>query len=106
MAEVRYFAAATRADIEPGEVFVTEVEGERIAICNVGGELYAIEDVCTHDGSSFDQTDLEGPEIFCPRHGAVFDVTTGEVLGAPAYEPVLTFPVRLNGDTIEVGLEV
>ncbi len=104
MPEIEYFAVATRADIEPGEVFVSEVEGTRVAICNVDGEFYAIEDVCSHDGSSFDQTDLEGNEIFCPRHGAVFDVTNGAVLGAPANEPVQTYPVRLNGDTIEVGL--
>lgn len=105
MADVEYFSAATKADIDPGEVFVTEVEGQRVAICNVDGEFYAIEDVCTHDGSSFDQTDLDGSEIFCPRHGAVFDVTTGEVLGAPATEPVPTFPIQLDGDTIKVGLE-
>ena len=105
VAELRYVAAATRADVEPGEAFVTEVDGQRIVVCNVDGKFYAIEDVCTHDGSSFDQTDLDGPEIYCPRHGAVFDVTTGEALGAPAYEPVQTFPVRLNGETIEIGLE-
>jgi 3-phenylpropionate/trans-cinnamate dioxygenase ferredoxin subunit len=105
MAELRYFAAATKADIAPGEVFVTDVEGEQVALCNVDGEFYAIEDICTHDGSSFDATDLEGPEIYCPRHGAIFDVRTGEALGAPAFSPVATYPVRLNGDTVEVGLE-
>ncbi len=105
MAELQYFPIATRADIEPGEVFISEVEGTRLAVCNVGGEFYAIQDSCTHDGSSFDQTDLEGSEIFCPRHGAVFDVTNGAVLGAPATEPVPTYPVRVNGETIEVGLE-
>ena len=105
MADLQYFPVATRADIEPGEVFVADVEGTRVAVCNVDGEFYAIEDSCTHDGSSFDQTDLEGPEIFCPRHGAVFNVTSGEVLGAPATEPVPTFPVRVSGETVEVGLE-
>ncbi len=105
MADLQYFPVATRADIEPGEVFVAEVEGRRVAVCNVGGEFYAIEDSCTHDGSSFDQTDLEGPEIFCPRHGAVFNVTSGAVLGAPATVPVPTFPVRVSGETVEVGLE-
>ncbi|MDA1296562.1 MAG: non-heme iron oxygenase ferredoxin subunit [Chloroflexi bacterium] len=106
MDDVEYFAVATRDDIEPGEVFVSVVEGTPVAICNVDGVFYAIKDACTHDGSSFDTTDLEGPEIFCPRHGAVFNVITGEVLGAPATVPVPTFPVRMNGDTIEVGLEL
>ena len=105
MAEVSFFAAATLADVEPGEVFITDVEGTRVALCNVDGDIYAIADMCTHDGASFDMTDLEGPEIYCPRHGAVFDVRDGSVLAAPANEPVPTFPVRLNGETIEVGLE-
>ncbi len=104
--EVRYFPVATTADVEPGEAFVTEVEGVRVALCNVDGRFYAIEDACTHDGSSFDMTFVEGVEIFCPRHGAVFDVTTGAVLSPPAEVPVQTFPVRLRGETIEVGLEV
>jgi len=105
MENVKYFAAATKSDIEPGEVFITDVEGTQVALCNVEGEIFAIADMCTHDGSSFDMTELEGPEIFCPRHGAVFDVRDGSVLGSPASEPVPTFPVRMNGETIEVGLE-
>lgn len=106
MAELQYFPVATKADIAPGEVFISEVEGTRVAVCNVDGEFYAIRDACSHDGSSFDQTDLEGPEIFCPRHGAVFDVTSGAVLGAPATVPVATYPVRVTGETVEVGLEL
>ena len=105
MAELQFFSVATTGDIEPGEVFISNVEGEQLAVCNVDGEFYAIQDACTHDGASFDQTDLEGTEIFCPRHGAIFDVTNGAVLGAPASEPVRTFPVRVEGDTIKVGLE-
>ena len=105
MAEVHYFPVATRADIAPGEVFISDVEGTQVAVCNVDGEFYAILDACTHDGASFDATDLDGPEIYCPRHGAVFDVTSGAVLGAPANVPVPTFPVRVTGETIEVGLE-
>jgi 3-phenylpropionate/trans-cinnamate dioxygenase ferredoxin subunit len=105
MAGIEFFAVATRADIEPGEVFVTYIGGKRIAVCNVDGNFYAIEDSCSHDGSSFDQTGLEGCEIYCPRHGAVFDVTNGAVLSPPADSPIDTFPVRLSGETIEVGLE-
>ena len=105
MAELQFFSVATTGDIEPGEVFISNVEGEQLAVCNVDGEFYAIQDACTHDGASFDQTDLEGTEIFCPRHGAIFDVTNGAVLGAPASDPVRTFPVRVEGDTIKVGLE-
>ena len=105
MAELQYFAVATTADIGPGEVFVSYVEGTPVAVCNVDGKYYAVQDACSHDGASFDQSALDGNEIFCPRHGAVFDVTNGDVLGPPASAPIGTFPVRVNGQTIEVGLE-
>ncbi len=80
--------------------------GDRdVAVCNVNGAFYAIDDLCTHDGGSLDQGELDGQQIECPRHGARFDVTTGEAVQLPAFEPVETYPVRVEGDTIEVGVE-
>ena len=105
MAEPQFFAVADRDEIGPGEVFTTIVEGVPVAVCNVEGRFYAIADICTHDGSSFEMTELDGEEITCPRHGAVFDVTTGEALSAPAYVPVPTYPVRVRGTIVEVGIE-
>src|SRR3712207_9141244 len=58
--------------------------GHRVALCNVSGEFYAIEDVCTHDAGPLDQGELIGSQIKCPRHGAKFDVTTGKALTLPA----------------------
>ena len=100
-----YVAAATTGDVAPGEVFLADVGGMRIAVCNVDGTLYAIEDVCTHDGSSFGMAFVDGRKLTCPRHGAVFDVTTGEALEAPAFSPVRTYPVRVRGDIIEVEVD-
>jgi 3-phenylpropionate/trans-cinnamate dioxygenase ferredoxin component len=71
---------AKTGDVAPGEVGVYEVEGHRVALCNVDGEFYAIEDVCTHDAGPLDQGELIGSQIKCPRHGAKFDVTTGKAL--------------------------
>ncbi len=71
-------------------------------LCNVDGDIYAIEDVCTHDGGELDQGWLEGCRIMCPRHGAFFDVTTGAALTPPAVMPVATFKVRLEGNDIFV----
>lgn len=71
-------------------------------LCNVDGDIYAIEDVCTHDGGELDQGWLEGCRIMCPRHGAFFDVTTGAALTLPAVMPVATFKVRLEGNDIFV----
>jgi len=56
------------------------LSGKAVLLCNVDGAIYAIEDVCTHDGGALDQGELEGCRIMCPRHGAYFDVTTGAAL--------------------------
>lgn len=96
--------AAATASVAPGTVRVVEIEGRRIALCNAGGDIYAIDDVCTHDGAPLDQGELEGAVIECPRHGARFDVTTGRALALPAVRPLRTYPVRhQNGD---VAVEV
>jgi len=62
--------------------------------------LYAVEDICTHDGGDLATGELQGYEIECPRHGARFDVRTGAVLCPPAYEPIAKFPVKIEGETI------
>ena len=71
-----------------------EVDGKRIALCNVNGRFYAIDDVCTHDGGPLDQGELEGNLVECPRHGAKFDVTTGRAVVLPAVRPVQTYSRR------------
>jgi 3-phenylpropionate/trans-cinnamate dioxygenase ferredoxin subunit len=75
-----------------------------VLLCNVAGTVYAIEDVCTHDGGELDQGELEGCRIMCPRHGAYFDVTTGAALTLPAILPVETFPVRVEAGEIFVDV--
>ena len=73
-------------------------------MCRASGELYAFENLCTHDDGPLDQGELDGFEIECPRHLARFDVRTGDVKRGPAFLPVETFPVRQSGDEIEVDL--
>ncbi len=92
------------ARIPAGSTQRTEVDGLDVLLCNVGGTLYAIEDVCTHDGAPLDQGELDGACIVCPRHGATFDVRSGEALTLPAILPVATFPVRIDGDDAVVDL--
>jgi 3-phenylpropionate/trans-cinnamate dioxygenase ferredoxin component len=98
-------SVAKVSDIPPERVAVFEVGDHEVAVCNVDGEFYAIDDLCTHDGGSLDQGELEGDEIECPRHGARFDVRTGAAVQLPAFEPVETHDVRLEGDTVQVGVE-
>ncbi len=105
MAEtVRTWLVAGKVDEIPAGRVKLVVDGDlRIALCNVDGEFYAIEDVCTHDGGPLDQGQLEGDEIECPRHGARFNVRTGEATQMPAVIGVRTFPVKVEGDTVYVG---
>ncbi len=85
-----------RSELLPGE-YRNVFDGDTaIAVFNIDGALYAIEDVCTHDGGELTGGPIEGNEIECVRHGARFDITTGAVLCAPAYEPVAKFPVKVE----------
>ncbi len=83
-------------ELLPGEYRVVDADGTRIAVINFDGQYYAIEDICTHDGGELSGGSLEKNELICPRHGARFDVRTGEALCAPAYEPTATFPIRID----------
>jgi len=62
----------------------------------------AIEDVCTHDGGVLTGGAVKGDQIVCPRHGARFSIKTGAVLSPPAYEDVQTFPVRIEGEIVQL----
>ena len=89
--------------VTPGTARSYPIEGLEILICNVDGSFYGIEDVCTHDGAPLDQGSLEGKCIVCPRHGATFDVETGEALTLPAVVPVMRFDVHVDGDDLVVN---
>ncbi|MCB1864590.1 MAG: non-heme iron oxygenase ferredoxin subunit [Chromatiales bacterium] len=89
-------------EIADGAHAIAEIDDTRIAVFNLGGEYFAIEDVCTHDYECLTGGDVEGDVIVCPRHGARFSIRTGAALSAPAYEPTATFPVQVAGETIQV----
>ncbi|OQW78767.1 MAG: ferredoxin [Proteobacteria bacterium ST_bin11] len=86
-----------------GEHVLVDVDGTDVAIFKIDDQLYAIEDVCTHDGAEIASGELDGDEIVCPRHGARFCVKTGAVKCAPAYEDVATFTVRIVDGRIQVA---
>jgi 3-phenylpropionate/trans-cinnamate dioxygenase ferredoxin component len=89
-------------ELAPGFWRTVDVDGTQIAVFNVNGEYHAFEDVCTHDGGILTGGTVEGNEIMCPRHGARFSIITGEALSPPAYEPVPTFPVRVEDGMVQV----
>jgi nitrite reductase/ring-hydroxylating ferredoxin subunit len=81
-----------------------EVNGKKIAIFNVAGSFHAIDDTCSHRGGSLSQGMIEGENVTCPWHGAVFDIRSGEVLGPPAPKGVARYNVRVDGVQIEVEI--
>ncbi|UXI67164.1 non-heme iron oxygenase ferredoxin subunit [Tahibacter amnicola] len=95
-----WIAVCTTAELLPGEYKVAWDGDVAIAVFNIDGTLYAIEDLCTHDGGELTGGVVEGFEVECPRHGARFDVRTGAVLCPPAYEPTAKFPVKVEGGTV------
>jgi 3-phenylpropionate/trans-cinnamate dioxygenase ferredoxin subunit len=90
------------SEIEPGKRKLVNLEDVIVAIFNIDGNFYCIEDVCTHDGGPVAEGDLEGFKIACPRHGALFDVRDGSVLSMPAVVPVPTYEVKIMNDEIWV----
>jgi nitrite reductase/ring-hydroxylating ferredoxin subunit len=76
----------------------------RIAVANVSGAFFAIDDTCTHRSCSLGDGALVGAILRCPCHGSRFDLTNGAVLEGPAEKPVRTYPARVVGDEIQVDL--
>lgn len=88
--------------IADGDYAQIEVDDALIAVFNIGGEFYAIDDVCTHDGGELAGGAVDGDVVICPRHGARFCLKTGAALTPPAYEPVRTYQTRIVDGMVEV----
>ncbi|MDQ6966605.1 MAG: non-heme iron oxygenase ferredoxin subunit [Mariprofundaceae bacterium] len=97
--------AAAQAELEPGARRVVETEIGPIAVFNLDGELYAIADVCTHDGGELASGKCEGDQIICPRHGARFCIRDGRALTPPAFENIEIFPLRINSGIVQVDID-
>ncbi len=95
------------AELAPGDKRLVEWEDLEIGVFNCDGTVYAIEDRCTHDdGPLVEGTfDPEARTIECPRHGSLFDLTSGKPKTLPAYVPVDTFTVIIEDDTIKLEVE-
>ena len=97
-----FVKVAKTDEISPGHGKLVEAGGKKIALFNVEGTFYAIDDTCTHVGGPLSEGSLDGKEVTCPWHGAIYDVTSGEVLGPPAPQGVARYDVRVEGSDIEV----
>jgi 3-phenylpropionate/trans-cinnamate dioxygenase ferredoxin component len=86
-------------EVAPGAALPVIVRGKEIALFNIGGTFFAIDNACTHEEGPLAEGEIEGHEVACPWHGARFDVRTGKVLCAPAYEDLQRYKVRWSETT-------
>ena len=100
-----FVPVARVGDVEPGTVRVVEVDGRSLCLgLTEDGEWGAIDNVCTHDGGTLGEGELDESGVECPRHGGRFDLFTGRVLALPPVRPVAAYETRVEGDVIEVRL--
>ncbi len=97
-----YVKVAKTGDLEEGQGSCVEVEGKPIALFNVGGTIYATDHTCPHMGGPLADGTLDGSAVTCPWHGWTFDVSSGKVLRPPTGATITTYPVRIEGDDIEI----
>jgi len=100
----RWIAVADEGEIPPGGFKLVHADDLDLAIFNVDGQLSCIEDLCTHDGGNLVEGDLIGRVVTCPRHGAKFDVITGEALCLPAVMATPKHVLRVRDGKIEVEI--
>jgi len=101
----RFMTVAKVGEIPEGGVKVVRVDDDPVAVFHVGGQYYALADLCTHDGGELSDGILDGYIVECERHGARFDIRTGAVLAMPATAAVPRHAVRVIGDQIQVACE-
>jgi len=94
---------ASAGDVPPGTGTVVHVNGRALALFNVGGTFYALDNTCLHRGGPVGEGDLDGTIVTCPWHGFQYDVTTGRNVFDPEVG-LETFPVRVEGDDVLIEL--
>jgi 3-phenylpropionate/trans-cinnamate dioxygenase ferredoxin subunit len=91
-------------EIAPGTREVFDLDQGSILVFNVAGTFYAIENRCSHEEVELDRGQLDGCVLECPKHGATFDLASGEALTPPAYSPIKIYPVRIIDGQLQVGI--
>lgn len=98
-----YYEIGDSSEILDGERLILEIDQQPIVVFRIFGELFAIGDVCSHDNGPLGDGEVEGYLVICPRHGARFDIRTGEVKSLPAIVDIPAYPVREVSGKIELG---
>ncbi|MGH2760699.1 MAG: bifunctional 3-phenylpropionate/cinnamic acid dioxygenase ferredoxin subunit [Actinomycetota bacterium] len=101
----KFVKVAKIDDIPSGEALQVDVAGHPCALVRVDGDVYCVDDICTHEHAHLSEGFVEGHEIECPLHGSIFDVRTGEVKSLPATEDLRTYPVKIEDGDVLVEAE-
>ena len=99
-----FIRVASVDEIPEGRAIVVDIDYDSLALARVDGEVYCIDNICTHDGGPLGEGELDGTTLECPRHGARFDVCTGRAMTFPAVVPVNTYDVRIDGTDVLVDV--
>jgi 3-phenylpropionate/trans-cinnamate dioxygenase ferredoxin subunit len=100
----RFFEIGSVDDFPMGERIYLEIDSQEIVVFNIGGQFFAIGDVCSHDNGPLGDGELDGFQVICPRHGARFDIRDGKAVKLPAVKPIPWFPVRIKDKKVEIGM--
>jgi len=98
----KFIKVARAADLKPGQKMRVEYEDEDVGLVNLDGQIYAISDICTHDNGPLIDGHLDGDCIVCPRHGARFNLKTGQQT-MPAFSAAPLYQVKIQGDDILIA---
>ena len=102
--EVSFHPVASVSELAEGEMKHVSVGKRSIALYNIGGRFYATDAFCTHGHALLTEGYIDGALVECPMHGGTFEVASGKAVGQPCATPLATYPVRVDGASISVGL--
>jgi 3-phenylpropionate/trans-cinnamate dioxygenase ferredoxin subunit len=104
MEAIKFTKIASLDQLEEGRSKSFPFNGEQlILLCKKDGTVFALADVCSHDGAALGEGELEDCQVECPRHGARFDITTGQPLCLPAISPLTIYQVEIRGQDVYIG---
>ncbi len=105
MAGEDYRRVAALAEVPRGKTLCVTTAGREILLCHTAEGLFAVDNQCTHAAARLCEGKLKGHRVLCPLHGAAFDVRDGSALTRPASIPLVTYPVKLEGDEVLLAVE-
>ena len=101
---IKFVPIGNKDELPVNERIFVEIGDLVILVFNIAGGYFAIGDICSHDDGPLGEGELEEFEVICPRHGARFDVHSGQATALPAVVDIPAYPVRIAGNQIEVGV--